>query len=31
VTTYAKIRIVEKGEKNVVEEEKEFHLSKDPI
>jgi len=30
-TTYAKIRKVEKGKKIIVEEEKQFHLSKDPI
>jgi hypothetical protein len=31
VTTYAKIRKVEKGKKIVVEEEKQFHLLKGPI
>jgi hypothetical protein len=31
MTTYAKIRKVEKGKKIVVEEENQFHLFKDPI
>jgi hypothetical protein len=31
MTTYAKIRKVEKGKKIVVEEENQFHLSQDPI
>jgi len=31
MTTYSKIRKMEKGKKIVAEEEIQFHLSKDPI